>query len=194
MAAKWRKPKRKIKAKRERKFLPVIVTEQAEHPKRGPASDYTVEMSERIVEWIANGRPLREFCRLPDTPAWITVYKWLEKDEDFRIRFAYARSLGADAIAEEAMDIADTPQIGVRTEEDVRGFKEITEDMLGHRRLRVETRLKLLAKWFPQKYGERSVQQTQTLDKDGNPITPGPVYIIDKREAEKINEDLEDKV
>ncbi|MNU09652.1 hypothetical protein D3C72_2563420 [compost metagenome] len=27
--------------------------------------------------------------------------------------------------------------------------------MLGHRRLQVETRLKLLAKWHPKKYGEK---------------------------------------
>ena len=29
------------------------------------------------------------------------------------------------------------------------------EDMLGHRNLQIETRLKLLAKWNPKKYGER---------------------------------------
>jgi len=30
-----------------------------------------------------------------------------------------------------------------------------TEDMLGHRKLQIETRLKLLAKWNPKKYGDR---------------------------------------
>jgi hypothetical protein len=29
------------------------------------------------------------------------------------------------------------------------------EDMLGHRKLQIETRLKLLAKWNPKKYGDR---------------------------------------
>ena len=29
------------------------------------------------------------------------------------------------------------------------------EDMLGHRKLQIETRLKLLAKWNPKKYGDK---------------------------------------
>ena len=31
----------------------------------------------------------------------------------------------------------------------------VEEDMLGHRKLQIETRLKLLAKWNPQKYGDK---------------------------------------
>ncbi|HXD37446.1 MAG TPA: hypothetical protein VN624_12375, partial [Rhodanobacter sp.] len=29
------------------------------------------------------------------------------------------------------------------------------EDMLGHRKLRIDTRLKLLAKWDPKRYGDK---------------------------------------
>ena len=32
------------------------------------------------------------------------------------------------------------------------------EDMLGHRRLQIETRLKLLAKFHPTKYGDKALQ------------------------------------
>lgn len=124
----------------------------------GRYSTYTVEVSEAICQWIAEGKPLREFCR-QNQIAWRTVYDWLGAEPDFATRFARARDVGADAIAEQALEIADTPLEGVRTEtttgED--GMtKEVREDMLGHRKLQVETRLKLLAKWFPQKYGEKT--------------------------------------
>lgn len=81
----------------------------------------------------------------------------MDADPDFATRFARARERGADAIAQEALEIADTPVEGVRKEIGGKdGPKEIYEDMLGHRKLQVETRLKLLAKWFPQKYGDKT--------------------------------------
>lgn len=122
----------------------------------GRHTEYTQAMDIAICEWIAEGRPLREFCREEGNPAWRTVYGWLEANPDFQARFTRAREIGADAIAAEALAIADTPMEGVRTEIGGKdGPKEVREDMLGHRKLQVETRLKLLAKWFPQKYGEK---------------------------------------
>jgi hypothetical protein len=122
----------------------------------GGRSTYTTEKAEEIIQWISEGKPLRQFCRDRGIP-WRTVYSWLEAEEDFAARFARARDVGADAIAEQALEIADTPLEGVRLEtREGKKPKEVREDMLGHRKLQVETRLKLLAKWFPQKYGEKT--------------------------------------
>lgn len=124
----------------------------------GRRSTYSIKTADAIVQWISEGKPLRQFCR-ENGLTWRTVYNWLEADTDFASRFARARDIGADAIAEQALEIADTPLEGVRTEtttgEDG-NTKEVREDMLGHRKLQVETRLKLLAKWFPQKYGDKT--------------------------------------
>ena len=52
--------------------------------------------------------------------------------------------------------IADTLEEGVETVTKADGtVEERRGDMLGHRKLRIETRLKLLAKWSPKKYGEK---------------------------------------
>lgn len=122
---------------------------------RGRPSLYTPELEDELIEWISSGQTLRAFCRQEGKPAWKTVYIWLENDPEFSTRFARARELGHDAIAEEALQIADTPMEGVITTVDADGTKTVTEDMLGHRKLQVETRLKLLAKWNPKKYGDR---------------------------------------
>ncbi len=129
-----------------------------EKPTRARRSSYTytVKIADEIVEWISKGKTLREFCRQEGRPTWSTVYHWLEAEEDFATRFARARDMGHDAIAEEALEIADSPLEGVRRELGGKdGPKEVYEDMLGHRKLQVETRLKLLAKWNPKKYGDR---------------------------------------
>ncbi len=68
---------------------------------------------------------------------------------------ARAREDGFDQIAMDALRIADTPLEGKRTKVDGESVEEWTEDMLGHRKLQVETRLKLLAKWDPKRYGDR---------------------------------------
>lgn len=140
----------------------------------GAHSSYTEQMADAICEWIAEGKPLREFCRQEGSPAWRTVYDWLEAHPEFAARFTRAREIGADAIAHEALEIADTPVDGVTTEVDGEGkIKRRTEDMLGHRKLQVETRLKLLAKWFPQKYGdktEHTINGPVTLELKGSDV------------------------
>jgi hypothetical protein len=79
----------------------------------------------------------------------------MAKDEEFAKRFAHAREIGFDVIAEETLAIANTPVEGVRIEETDIGTKTVKEDALGHRKLQIETRLKLLAKWNPKKYGDK---------------------------------------
>jgi hypothetical protein len=87
------------------------------------------------------GKPLRERCRQPWNPDWRTVYHWMDKDEDFVARIARAREDGHDVIADQCVTLADT--------------QPLDQTEVAWRRLQVETRLKLLAKWNPKKYGDR---------------------------------------
>jgi hypothetical protein len=127
-------------------------------PKRTP------EVIDEICRRISEGEPLRAICRDAHMPSWRAVYDWLSEDEEFAARIARARDLGFDAIAQEAMAIADTPVIGEETEDDGDRVKVKRGDMLGHRRLQVETRLKLLSKWCPKRYGEQSAMQITGAD------------------------------
>jgi hypothetical protein len=135
----------------------------------GRKSTYSKKMADEICRRIAEGEPLRQICRDDHMPAWQTVYGWIEAHADFAERIARARDMGFDAIAEEALEIADTPQIGETEETSEDGKKVKREDMLGHRKLQVETRLKLLAKWAPKKYGE-SIRQELT-GANGGPVS-----------------------
>ena len=109
-----------------------------------------------LEAWLSEGKTLREFCRQEGKPAWRTIYDWLEADEVLSARIAHARLLGEDAIAQDCLRIADTPCLGTETKTDADGNVETKEgDMLGHRKLQIETRLKLLAKWNPKKYGDK---------------------------------------
>lgn len=131
------------------------MAKNAEPKQKGRPSTYTQEVADEICERIANGEPLRQICRDDKMPPWRTVYEWQAAHADFFARIAHARELGEDAIAQECMMIADTPQIGSKSVSKATGV-EITEaDMIEHRRLQIDTRLKLLAKWNPRKWGDK---------------------------------------
>lgn len=110
---------------------------------------------ERICKGLENGIPLTSLCEPEELPSPSTVYLWCEKDAQIAGAIARARHVGFDAIAEDALRIADTPQEGVETTTEEDGsVSEKRGDMLGHRKLQIETRLKLLAKWDPKRYGD----------------------------------------
>ena len=107
----------------------------------------------KICERIAQGETLAAICRTDGMPGRVTVYDWMTENEDLAESFARAREAGMDAIADQAMQIADD---GLNdTYEDANGFKRVDNDVVQRSRLRVETRLKLLAKWSPGKYGDK---------------------------------------
>jgi len=139
-------------------------------------------MANRVIEWISEGKTLREFCRQDGKPSYGAVYDWIEKDTEFASLFARARIIGEEVIHQQCLAIADTQMMGeIVTEKpytfegavitDKSGDPVIlterkTADMIEHRKLMIDTRLKLLAKWNPKKYGDRTIHAG---DKD-NPL------------------------
>ena len=86
-------------------------------------------------------------------PAWQKIYEWMARDADLSGRIAHAREQGADAIAEEALDILDSPPEYVLT----KTGEAVDSGYVTWQRNRAELRLKLLAKWHPKKYGDRQI-------------------------------------
>jgi hypothetical protein len=117
----------------------------------------TPEVEERIIEGLTDGVPLRVLCRQDDIPSWRTVYDWINADASFASRVAYARDLGFEAIAEDILDIADdTPAIS---------------DHVQRSKMRIDTRLKLLACWSPKRYGNK--QDVSIGNKEGETLKIG---------------------
>lgn len=134
----------------------------SEAPKKtGRPSKHTPELAQEICHRISTGEPLLQICKDERMPERRTFYDWLARDDSLSAQFARAREEGCDAMAEEALQIANTPQMGRKkvfssgSEDDEDSVTVTEEDMLGHRKLQIETRLKLLACWNPKKYGTK---------------------------------------
>lgn len=121
----------------------------------GRPSKCTPEIVATICRRLSVGEPLAVICRDEGMPNPGTVRDWMAAREDVTRAIAGAREDGEDFLAAECLAIADTPQEGVETTINEDGTSEKRGDMLGHRKLRIETRLKLLAKWNPKKWGEK---------------------------------------
>jgi hypothetical protein len=79
-------------------------------------------------------------------------------DSDFAGRIARAREVGADAIAEDILDIVDDSRNDWMEKNDRDGNcigYQLNGDHVQRSKLRAEMRLKLLAKWQPKKYGDK---------------------------------------
>jgi hypothetical protein len=77
-------------------------------------------------------------------------------NKSFSARIARAREEGYDAIAIDCLHIADDNSRDTRFIKKNGHEIEITDnDVIQRAKLRVETRLKLLAKWDPKRYGEK---------------------------------------
>ena len=124
---------------------------------RGVKTTYTKEIADSICEQLSVGVPLREICRQDGYPKWRTVYDWLAKDEEFATRFAHARDVGHEALAQECLDIADNAENDWMLRENKDGSEswQLNGEHVQRSKLRIETRLKLLAKWNPKKYGDK---------------------------------------
>jgi hypothetical protein len=153
---------------------------QATPPKKmGRPTRFTHEIMDRIIIGISNGKTLTFLCEPDDMPGIRTVYDWLESDKELSAHFARARDAGHDVIAEDCLRIADMTALD--TTETEQGKEIPNNEWIARSRLRVETRLKLLAKWNPKKYGDKI--ETQHSGSVDVVIIGGPNSTVDHPDA-----------
>ena len=101
-----------------------------------------------ICNQLAEGKSLRAICRETDRSESLVRY-WMAKDETAFAHSARAKDLGCDALADECLAIADEPSIDAIAATD--------------KRIRIDTRIRLIGKWS-QRYSDKlTVATTKTV-------------------------------
>lgn len=114
-------------------------------------STYTQELADIICERLANGEPLAKICRDEDMPAYSTVRRWESDKPEFQALSSRARLDGTHFLADDSIRIADDTEIDPQ-----------------HKRIMVDTRLRLIGKWNRKDYGDKLT--TELTGADGGPI------------------------
>lgn len=143
-------------AKKKPKTKPKKIHNTSPKPMGRPAGiTYGNAIIDKILDGIIVGIPLATICSEQGMPSAITVNEWRTKYPEFDNAFARAREAGYDKIAADCLRISDTPLEGIETKVSPDGTTVTSKDMLGHRKLQIDTRLKLLSKWDPKRYGDK---------------------------------------
>ena len=130
---------------------------------------YTPELADEICARLERGESLNHICKDAHMPEESVVRGWYVDDkDDFASKYARARNIALDLMAEETLRIADTTEEGVKVTDKWTGTEITRADMTEHRRLRVDTRKWYLSKLAPKRYGERL--HTELTGADGGPI------------------------
>ncbi len=127
---------------------------------RKPSVGRDDDMEQEVLRRLSEGEPLAVICRsdperFPTPMSW---GNWVDADQDLAIAYRRAREVGFDAIAADCLNIADdtsndTKLVGADDNE----REAANAEWISRSRLRVETRLKLLAKWDPKRYGDKQL-------------------------------------
>lgn len=126
------------------------------------AVHYDESIASQILERLAGGDPLRRICADPAMPCLASVMRWLADKVDFRQRYAIARLLQADHLADEILSIVDESGGDVKVDE--KGKVQVLGDVIQRAKLRVDTRKWLMARLAPKKYGDK--QLAGEMDED----------------------------
>jgi hypothetical protein len=123
--------------------------------RKGRPSLYTEALAAKICRRLAEGETLRAICRDKAMPDKATVLRWLadKKKADFRDQYAHAREMQADALFDEALEIADDASGDWAADKD--GKKTFDHEHVQRSRLRVDTRKWAAGKLAPKRYGDK---------------------------------------
>lgn len=143
----------------------------------GRPSKKTPAVCKEICERLSKGEPLAQICRDDHMPDASTVRDWQADDEALSRAIARAREEGEDAIAAECLTIADnaTNDWMERNSQENPGYI-LNGEHVQRSKLRIETRLKLLAKWNPKKWGDKV--QTEHTGPNGGPVQITRIEIV----------------
>lgn len=118
-------------------------------PKQDFPPDVTV--AAEICARLAKGETLLAILdtrpRPDHYPCRVTFYDWLRNDQQIAEMYDKARAAGLDVLAEDCVRIAEDEI------DKVEGKRDPAH--IAHQKLRIDTRLRLLSKWSPKKYGDR---------------------------------------
>lgn len=105
-----------------------------------------------ITDQLAEGKTLSRICEQHGMPSLTTVMRWQLGNADLRDQLRRARQMGADAIADECLQIAD----------------DATPESARVARLRINTRLRVIGAWAPEQYARNGA----------SPKTQQPVQVV----------------
>ena len=119
--------------------------------------EYTPDLGATIADMHAAGKTISEISETGGMPSRKTILLWLSEYPAFELMMAQAKSAYVDALAEQCLRFADNDGDDYEKREGKLGgaFLEFNPKAVQRDRLKIDTRLKLIEKWAPERYGRK---------------------------------------
>ena len=123
----------------------------------GRPSKYTPELADEICARLMEGNSLNSICAGDEFPAMRTVISWLAEDKhDFCAKYARAREIQAEVLADGLMDIANDGRNDLMAVNDKDGVGyRLNGEAVSRSKLRLEQARWNAEKLRPKKYGQK---------------------------------------
>ena len=140
--------------------------------KKGRPTKYSKELAEKICSEISTtSRGLVNICEDSGMPSTVTVYSWLNNDDDFLNMYTHAREEQADLLADQIIEIADDSSGDEQINPDT-GAVSLNSEFAARSRLRVDARKWKASKLAPKKYGDRIQHDVELKEQPLFPDVP----------------------
>ncbi len=137
----------------------------------GRPTIYSEALARSIFEQLESGTTLVQICLQRDMPSTTTVYRWKHENSAFQERFTRARHNQMHTWADESVLIADdgTTDYIIKKGRNGVEYEALDTEHVQRSKLRVDTRLRLMAAVAPHLYGpsvevKHSGEVNHTLD------------------------------
>lgn len=139
---------------------------------------YSIELAGEICARLGNDEKLHDICKDEHMPHPATVYVWLARHAEFREIYEAALLAKFDKRAEELIAIADDASGDFETVTDADGIPTVREnkESLGRTDRRLATRMWVMAKELPRKYGPPAAPAAASAATDEVPQIAPPQY------------------
>ena len=150
---------------------------------RGRPTKYTEELANEICELISTtDKGLNAICKELGLCAK-TVFNWINDNDDFLHKYARAREVQAEYLADQIIEIADDKVNDYKSTEN---GEVVNSEAIARSRLRVDARKWKASKLAPKKFGDKV-----DVTSDNKPInTAPPVWkFVNGKETQEVQED-----
>lgn len=111
---------------------------------------YSEDVAKELFARVLSGEPMARICAEDHMPSYVTVWQWQQDKPEFKESLEKAKREGSHYIADDCVRIADDQTIDPM-----------------HKRIMVDTRLRLIKSWHRKAYGD-NVQLSG--DENGSPV------------------------
>ena len=126
-----------------------------ETPNSGRPPELTDKQIDELLQALTDGAPLSSIVEGEEWPSYRSIFRRLEKDDDFRKRYDRARAIQAERWADELITLANSLR------------EDATAEQIAATKLKIDTLKWIIGKRLPKLYGDApssSISVTSTTN------------------------------